>query len=97
MYTSRQYRPHQKLDFLNSFPAESKAAADHLGPDLKELTFRFATVFRDKRDGLVGVRIEFASNEGCPVWVDVMAEGAKKVLDGRAPTGAGPAGCPPSR
>lgn len=84
MFTARQYRPHQKRDFLKTFPRESRAAADLLAQDLKHLAFAFASVFHQPGGILAGVRIEFKTREdGKPVWVDVTGDRARLVLDGR--------------
>lgn len=83
MFTARQYPPTQKADFLRTFPTESRAAADLLGDELTHLTFAFASVFRETGNGVIGLRIEFKTNEGAAVWVDVMGGEPRKVLDGR--------------
>ena len=76
--TVRQYRPHQKAEFLRDFPVEAKAAARLLGDELKGLRFDFASVFQEN-DRSRSVRIEFRGDER-KVWVDVKGDVAEKVL-----------------
>lgn len=74
----RQYRPHQKAEFLREHPVEAKAAATLLGDELKGLRFDFATIFQAS-DRSKSVRIEFRGDER-KVWVDVEGGVAEKVL-----------------
>ena len=76
--TVRQYRPHQKTEFLRDFPIEARAAAKLLGDELKGLRFDFASVFQEN-DRSKSVRIEFRGDERV-VWVDVKGDEAVKVL-----------------
>jgi hypothetical protein len=77
-FTLRQYRPHQKAEFLRDYAVESRAAAKLLGDELKGLRFDFASVFQE-HDRSKSVRIEFHGNERT-VWVDVKGDDAVKVL-----------------
>ena len=56
--TVRQYRPHQKAEFLRGYATEAKAAAKLLGDELQGLRFFFASVFQE-HDRSQSVRIEF--------------------------------------
>ncbi len=75
--------PHQKLDFIQSYPSERRAAADLLGPDLAELRFTFASVFNSPGERLAGVRIEFVTGDAAPVWDDVLEGGPRTMRDQR--------------
>ena len=81
-YTVRQYRPHQKAEFLRDFPQEARAAAALLGDELAGLRFYFATIGQDY-DKSTAVRIEFHGKESDDrlVWVDVKGDRAAKVLE----------------
>jgi len=77
-FTLRQYRAHQKAEFLRGYLREAKAAAKLLGDELTRLRFHFATIGQ-AGDGSRSARIEFRGVD-CEVWVDAKGDDAVKVL-----------------
>ncbi len=77
-FTLRQYRAHQKAEFLRDYLREARAAAKLLGNELSGLCFDFATIGQ-AGDGSRSARIEFRGRDR-EVWVDAKGDEAVKVL-----------------
>ena len=77
-FTLRQYRAHQKAEFLRDYLREAKAAAKLLGDELMRLRFHFATIGQ-AGDGSRSARIEFRGTDR-EIWVDAKGDEAVEVL-----------------